>query len=118
MNRRSFLRGAVLAAPAVILTPGLLMPVRPVYAAADVLTLERLRAAYELLVYGTVITLNGRVLDRNEYIEHGSVITLRDPIPKASQITVQYGFTPLDDNRLWQSFVGVTGVNNGDRVFL
>jgi hypothetical protein len=28
MNRRSFLRGVALAAPAVILTPGLLMPVR------------------------------------------------------------------------------------------
>jgi hypothetical protein len=30
MNRRSFLRGAVVLAPAVILTPGLLMPVRPI----------------------------------------------------------------------------------------
>lgn len=28
MNRRAFLRGAVALAPAVILTPGLLMPVR------------------------------------------------------------------------------------------
>ena len=30
MNRRAFLRGAALAAPVVILTPGLLMPVRKV----------------------------------------------------------------------------------------
>lgn len=29
MNRRDFLRGVIVAAPAVILTPGLLMKVRP-----------------------------------------------------------------------------------------
>lgn len=55
MNRRGFL-GYVVAAPAVILTPGLLMPVRsfgtsPVAAArTDVLTLDIIQRMRDLLI--------------------------------------------------------------------
>jgi len=43
VNRRAFLRGAAALAPAVILTPGLLMPVR------KVLTLDKPMTATEIL---------------------------------------------------------------------
>lgn len=60
MDRRAFLRGAILAAPAVILTPGLLMPVRSLTALDDlrVLTAAEIHA-YEVqqaILFGRYIT--------------------------------------------------------------
>lgn len=126
MNRRGFLKSilAAGAAPYVVTTAELLMPVRPL-ATPDVLTIEKLRAAIDamkaetekayrnLTIYGTVVWADGKVLDPKDYVAENGSIVLAKPaeIVRIEQQFIYQGRLGIQGSRMSGPFAP------GDRIF-